>query len=189
MADSGTPLSIVFRKAAQRDVPQIASLYAKCFAQWIDAPSAPGYMSNMIADPDFQVIAAEDKPGHLAGFIIANCSFARTHEVVNIDVMAVAPDCRRGGLGKGLMHMGELVAHNAGARALTLQVVESNEPAKNLYLGLGFNIEAKRAGYYRDGTNAYEMQKMLPPPAANDDLSHPAVQRPQRKRGHWSIFS
>ena len=183
MEDSTPSLTFLFRKASQKDVPQIAELYRKCFAPWIDGPSAPQYMSNMIADSSYQVIAAEDKPGHLAGFIIANCTFAQLYEVANIDVMAVDPACRRSGLGKALMHMGEMSARNAGAKALTLQVVENNEPAKNLYLSLGFNIVTKRQKYYRDGTNAYEMQKVLPPPAANDDLAHPAVQRPKRRRG------
>jgi ribosomal protein S18 acetylase RimI-like enzyme len=180
------PLSVIFRKATQRDVPRLTELYNECFAKWITASETPAYMSKMVADGDFNVIVAEDKPGHMAGFIVANSSFSPITGAVNIDVMAVDEKSRRSGLGRGLMHMGEMVARNAEARGLTLQVVEYNEPAKRLYLSIGFNIIGKRPGYYRDGAAAFEMFKKLPPAeTANDDLAHPAVQRPKRRRGFF----
>lgn len=184
-------LSFTFRKAAQRDMPQVTALYLDCFSKWEAQPEViPGYLSERAANPDYNFIVAEDRPGHVAGFVLTNCSYADTQEIVNVDVMAVDKDFRRAGLGKGLMHMADLVAHNAGARGVTLQVVEYNEPAKNLYLSLGFNFYGpRRVGYYRDAERsaALDMVKILPASAAaNDETGHPAVQRPQKHR--WFRF-
>ena len=111
--------------------------------------------------------------------MLINCSYAETHGIVNVDVMAVNKDSRRLGLGKGLMHMSELVARNSEAEGITLQVVENNEAGKKLYLGIGFNIVGRRKRYYSDGTDALEMHKDLPAAAASNDADHPAAQRPE----------
>ena len=175
------PLSITFRKAAQKDMPRVAELYMDCFAPWTAQPAIiPGYLSTMAAHPDWSFVVAEDSPGHIAGFVLVNCNYAKTHGTANIDVMAVDKEFRRHGLGKTLMHMSDLIAFNAGASDMTLQVVEHNEPAKKLYEGLGFNVVARRVKYYSDGTTALEMHKKLPALSAND-AGHPAVQR--KKRG------
>lgn len=180
-------LSFTFRKAAQRDMAQVTALYLDCFSKWEAQPEIiPGYLSERAQNPDYSFIVAEDKPGHIAGFVLTNCSYAATHEIMNVDVMAVDKEFRRHGLGKSLMHMADLVAHNAGAKGVTLQVVEYNEPAKNLYLSLGFNYYGRRPGFYRDaeGSAALDMVKILPPSlAANDEAGHPAVQRPAKHRG------
>ncbi len=181
------PLSIIFRKAAQRDVDQIVKIYLDCFSKWESNPERiPGFISNRVDNPDYNLVVAEDSPGHVAGFLIANCSYARSHGVMNVDVMAVDQQQRRHGLGRRLMHMGELIALNAGAKAMSLQVVEDNFPAQKLYQSIGFNIYATRKNYYQDAarTNAFEMVKYpLTAGAANDEagLDHPAVQRPKHR--------
>jgi ribosomal protein S18 acetylase RimI-like enzyme len=182
-------LSFVFRKATQRDVSRLTEIYNGCFAKWTTEPEkTPGYMSMMISEEDnFSLIVAEDRPGHIAGFIASNCSYVAEAKVMNVDVMAVDPQARRNGLGRALMRMGEMVAHNAGAKAMTLQVVEDNYPAQKLYLGIGFNFYARKPGYYSDGTAALYMVKPLPPQLAANDEIHPATVRPgQRKR--WFGF-
>lgn len=185
MAES---LTVIFRKAAQADVPRLTELYNETFAQWIDASATPGYMADRVSNKDWNFIVAEDQPGHVAGFAMINCGYAATHGVVNLDVMVVDKDTRRLGLGKSLMRMTEATAENAGAQFLTLQVVEYNEPAKNLYLKDGFNIVGARPGYYSDGTTALEMLKMLPLSSAANENTHPATQRPQRVKRRRMAF-
>jgi ribosomal protein S18 acetylase RimI-like enzyme len=178
MAES---LTVIFRKAAMADVPRLAELYDESFAQWVDTTKTPEYMGAMVKDRGWNFIVAEDQPGHIAGFAIVNCNYADSHSVVNLDVMTVDKNARRLGLGKSLLQMTEMTAHNAGADFLSLQVVEYNEPAKKLYLSSGFNFVGKRVGYYCDGANALEMAKQLPQSFAANENAHPATQRPQRK--------
>lgn len=174
-------LSVIFRKAALADVPRLAELYDESFARWVDTAKTPGYMALMVEHKGWNFIVAEDQPGHIAGFAIVNCNYAASHGVVNLDVMTVDKNARRLGLGKSLLRMTEATAHNAGAKGLTLQVVEYNEPAKSLYLKDGFNYVGRRTGYYSDGTAALEMAKRLPHSFAANEDTHPATQRPQRK--------
>ncbi|MEZ0225118.1 MAG: N-acetyltransferase family protein [Alphaproteobacteria bacterium] len=173
-------LTVIFRKATQRDVPRLAELYNESFAQWVDTTKTPDHMAAMVEAKGWNFIVAEDQPGYIAGFALINCNYAATHGVVNLDVMTVDKNARRLGLGQSLLRMTDATAHNAGAQVLTLQVVEYNEPAKKLYLKDGFNFVGKRVGYYSDGTSALEMAKLLPNSFAANENTHPATQRPAR---------
>lgn len=65
-----------------------------------------------------------------------------------VDNIAVAPACRRQGVGRVLM--GELIrrAQEGGARFLSLEVRLSNLPAQALYRGLGFVPAGLRKNFY-----------------------------------------
>ncbi len=175
-------LSMSFRKAAKRDVPQLASLYASTFAQWIDGNTAPAYMDSMVEDPHFDFTVAEDRPGHIAGFIVSNHILLETHAFVNVDVMAVDTAFRRHGLGKALMDKCEESANQAGARMMTLQVVEYNEPAKKLYESLGYNVIERTENYYLDHSAALQMLKLMPAFFAANDTAAQAAPTTEHKQ-------
>lgn len=65
-----------------------------------------------------------------------------------VDNIAVAPDCRRQGIGRAIMH--ELIdqAVKGNARFLSLEVRPSNEPAVALYRQMGFIQVGLRKGFY-----------------------------------------
>lgn len=175
------PLSIQFRKAAKRDVPRIVELYMDCFAKWSKAEAIPDYLEEMVTNNDWQLIVAEDTPGHIAGFVLVNCSYADGSggSFVNVDVLAVDKDSRRLGLGKTLMGMADMVARNENARFVSLQVHEDNDGGLKLYHALKFNEVSRREAYYSDGRAAIDMIKVLGPAAANDAEPHPATLRPK----------
>lgn len=58
--------------------------------------------------------------------------------LLNIHDFAVSPRHRRKGVGKTLMHFVESYAKENGFCKLTLEVLEGNQPAKDLYTACGF---------------------------------------------------
>ena len=66
-------------------------------------------------------------------------------QVANV---AVAPAWRQKGLGRQLMEQLILRCMALGGRSLSLEVRESNLPARNLYDSLGFRTVGLRKGYY-----------------------------------------
>jgi ribosomal-protein-alanine N-acetyltransferase len=68
--------------------------------------------------------------------------------------LATAPKARRQGLGAALLEHGIRHLSRGGVRRLFLEVREDNRAARALYEGLGFHLEGRRDGYYRDGEDA-----------------------------------
>lgn len=81
--------------------------------------------------------------------------------------VAVAPECRRAGIGRALVAAG--LAHLAalGLDSCHLEVRAGNDPALALYAGLGFLRVGLRPRYYRDGTDALLLTRDLRPPPAS----------------------
>jgi ribosomal-protein-alanine acetyltransferase len=83
----------------------------------------------------------------------------------DIQTIAVAPDARRHGIGRALMHALTAEARNRGARELFLEVREDNPGAQSLYDSLGFERIAVRPRYYQpDGVDAIVMRLTIPEP-------------------------
>jgi len=79
--------------------------------------------------------------------------------------LCTVPGARRRALARGLVHAAMAEAATRGATRLFLEVAETNVPALSLYAQLGFEIVAKRAGYYEtragSGVAALVMRKDL----------------------------
>ncbi len=105
------------------------------------AVAAPGPAS--VSEPVRRLVVAEDE-GRLVGF-------AQTAVVLGeaeLEGMAVAPGCRRRGVGRLLLQEAMQTARADGARAFRLEVRRSNEAAIRLYAGLGMTVAGTRRGYY-----------------------------------------
>lgn len=63
--------------------------------------------------------------------------------------LAVAPDARRRGVGRALVRAVKEETRRRGGTGLFLQVRESNEAARSLYLDEGFKRVGRRKRYYR----------------------------------------
>ena len=50
------------------------------------------------------------------------------------------------------------MARHGRAQVCTLHVDETNEPAKALYLSMGFEVTGRRVDYYRVGRSALSME-------------------------------
>lgn len=83
----------------------------------------------------------------------------------DIQTIAVAPDARRHGIGRALMHALMVEARDRGASELFLEVRDDNPAAQRLYDSLGFERIAVRPHYYQpDGVDAIVMRLTIPEP-------------------------
>ena len=87
-----------------------------------------------------------EEDGEVGGFIIGS----KIGDEWEIENVAVKPDARRRGLGSHLV--GEFInlAKVIGAKAIFLEVRESNRAAKALYEKWAFTEEGRRKAYYTD---------------------------------------
>jgi ribosomal-protein-alanine acetyltransferase len=99
------------------------------------------------AEPKRLALVAEDE-NQIRGFLVAR-SVAEEWEIENIVVTVAA---QRRGLGSALLAECLKHAHEEGARAVFLEVRESNQPAKMLYAKMGFEMSGRRARYYGNPT-------------------------------------
>lgn len=129
------------RFMTEADLEQAAAIEAVCFRE----PWSLDLLSSGFENKWNLYLAAEED-GRLAGYG-AVCVIAGEGEIQRI---AVLEEFRRQGLGRKLLDAMVAAARNRGARAMTLEVRESNEPAIKLYFSAGFRTEAQRKDYYRN---------------------------------------
>lgn len=81
-----------------------------------------------------------------------------------IITLAVIPEARRRGVGRGLLQTALQAARAAGANEMFLEVSSENQPALALYVAAGFLSVGRRRQYYRDGTDALVLRRVLADP-------------------------
>lgn len=86
-----------------------------------------------------------ERAGRVLAYAVAMCA-ADVGDILNL---CVAPDARRAGIGRVLVRalLARLAAR--GVRAAYLEVRDSNQAARRLYEGMGFEEVGRRRGYYR----------------------------------------
>ena len=99
---------------------------------------------------ELQVACARSILAEVDGKICGYVLFWLLPGSIDVHNIAIAPDHRRLGIARMLMHQVVAVAVAQSAARVTLEVRQSNEPAKNLYLSLGFVKTGLRKGYYSD---------------------------------------
>ena len=87
---------------------------------------------------------AHDAEGHAIGF----CSFWRVLDELHINNLAVSPDWRRQGVASALLTFVLTEGARLGAKRATLEVRQSNDPARSLYERFGFSVAGVRRAYY-----------------------------------------
>lgn len=132
-------MEIKAMKEAQ--VPQIAALERVCFS---DPWSEKSILSELENPLSCWLVAMDGE--RLAGYVGSQTVLGET-DMMNL---AVDPDYRRKGLGKELILSLIEALRQRGSRCLTLEVRDSNAPARALYEGLGFQEIGRRKNYYRN---------------------------------------
>lgn len=100
-------------------------------------------------------LAAVDDHGNVAGFLVGIVSPAELGEA-HSHFMAVAPDQRRGGLGKALYEAFFALARERGCRTVTAVVSPVNTRSQQFHLAVGFvpvplpDGSAVRSGWDRE---------------------------------------
>jgi ribosomal-protein-alanine N-acetyltransferase len=92
------------------------------------------------------VVVLRGPDGARLGF----CVWQEVADEAHVHNVAIAPDQRRRGLARRLLRACLAMAGSRDARRAFLDVRAGNEPARNLYLGLGFRETGVRAGYYSE---------------------------------------
>ena len=130
---------ITIRRGRSADLPEVIVMAdsADSAAHWTTEDYAHIFQS-----PRTLLIAEQN--GTIVGFIVA-FDVAGDWELENV---AVAPGHRRRGIARKLMDSLIEAAGESGAKAIFLEVRESNIAAKSLYERCGFQRYGRRRDYY-----------------------------------------
>jgi len=128
-------------------VASVAALAARA----MDRPWTTGQIHDALASPSACLMCHDDASGALAGFVLGR---RVDRDVVEVDLVAVAPERRRAGIGRALLE--ELIAaeRDGGVTEFRLELAASNAAALALYSAVGFVVVGRRARYYPDGEDA-----------------------------------
>jgi len=107
---------------------------------------------------ELQVACARSILAEIDGRICGYVLFWLLPGSIDVHNLAIAPALRRLGIARMLMRQVVAAASIQSATRVTLEVRQSNEPAKTLYSSLGFVQTGLRKGYYSDdGEDAFTM--------------------------------
>ena len=147
---------IKYRLATLSDFEAVRAIENECFKEpYSDEDLHYEFEGN----PVNKIIVAENE-GKVVGFI----DFLITFNSSTIMQVAVTKEFRGNGIATQLLsemensfpkEIDDLV------ETITLEVRESNDAAKNLYLKNGYKIVVIKTNYYKDGENAIYMLKRL----------------------------
>lgn len=130
---------IQYRIMEQAHVQAVAKLEKECFT----SPWSENAIASELQNPLSLWVVAEER-GTVVGYV-GSQSVLGEADMMNL---AVDPMFRRQGIARGLVGcLVESLCAN-GVHSLTLEVRASNEPAKGLYQGLGFDQVGRRPNYY-----------------------------------------
>jgi ribosomal-protein-alanine N-acetyltransferase len=145
---------LAIERLAESHLAEVLRIERECFpAPWTEAMFRQEVEETWLSR---SFVAMQD--GHVAGYIIAWFLRGEVH-VLNV---AVTAKYQRQGIGRRLLshviELGEQSEHHL----VTLEVRASNDPAKLLYVTMGFAPVGVRRRYYRDNDeDAIVMVKRL----------------------------
>lgn len=147
---------MIYRLAKSKDFEQVLGIERECFKQPYTSKELE---YEFYENPVNKIIVVEDEQ-KVVGFI----DFLITFNSSTIMQIAVTSNYRGKGIATQLLaemensfpkEIDEMV------ETITLEVRESNEAAKALYLKNGYEIVTVKQNYYKDGENAIYMLKRL----------------------------
>ena len=132
---------MIITKMLQCHVPQIAELEKLCFNDPWSENSIASELDNRLSC--WLVAIADDK---VVGYVGSQTVLGET-DMMNI---AIHPGYRKQGIATELISALIEALNERGSHSLMLEVRASNEPAKSLYLKMGFDVVGVRKNYYRN---------------------------------------
>lgn len=151
------------RRASVADLHHIMDIERSVFVT--DAWSEPTMRAELESENTVYVVAtALGAPDVVQGY--AGLTVPPGATEADVQTIAVAPDVRRMGLGRVLMHALLKAARSVGVRDVFLEVRADNTGAQALYESLGFVGIGVRPGYYQpDDVDALVMKLELTRPS------------------------
>lgn len=139
------------------DVPRVLEIERACFSDpWSGESFLYEIRENRFARN--YVMRSSDGSGRVDAYAMVWF----IEDEAQINNIAVAPECRREGLGRRLMELAIARGRKRGCRVATLQVRPGNAAAIALYESLGFGRIGRRRNYYSDtGEDALVMALSL----------------------------
>ena len=136
-------IHVLVRDATSEDAARLRELerQSDLAAHW----SESDYVALFAQDAPARCVLVASAGTGLQGFAVARCS----PDQWEIENVVVSVDARRQGIATGLMRGLLSRARAAAVTSVLLEVRESNLAARRLYEGLGFSIQGRRKGYYR----------------------------------------
>ncbi len=147
-----TPLVL----ARHSDVVAIARMSRDLIEDGLDWSWTSERVEASVRRRDALVVVARAE-ARLVGFAIMRYHDDDAH----LDLLGVAPDFRRRGLGRQLMEWLEKPALVAGITAVFLEVRESSSGAQAFYERLGYRKLGRLPGYYQGRESALRMGRDL----------------------------
>ena len=147
---------IKYRLATLSDFNAVEAIENECFKE---PYSAEDLYYEFKGNPVNKIIVAEE-----GGLVVGFIDFLITFNSSTIMQVAVAKEFRGKGIATQLLNeMEKSFPKNIDdiVESITLEVRESNEAAKNLYLKNGYKVVVIKSNYYKDGENAIYMIKRL----------------------------
>jgi ribosomal-protein-alanine N-acetyltransferase len=155
------------RPARRADLYAVVRIESRTF----ESPWELGTFRRFLDAPAFLVL--EDPAGEalgesIAGYVVATSRDYRGTRLGHVKDLAVKPALRGEGRGHRLLDGALSILDAQGTERVRLEVRPSNGPALALYREAGFEVAARRAGYYPDGEDAYVMVRDRIDPAASE---------------------
>ncbi len=142
-------MPLIVRPTLPEDLPALDRLASYGFESW------RGSFGAELVRADRQLWSALDD--HLVGFAVVQTLL----DEAELQLVLVAPDLRRQGIGGQLMQVVEAGARAKGAGRLLLEVAQTNAAARALYQKRGFKEDGRRRRYYANGDDAVLMSLVL----------------------------
>ena len=151
-------VGVEIRAAREGDARAVTSLLRGIYAEWRyfvgDAPAPDRNLALRIATNDgtrsYYGVATLERS--IVGWAELHRSPAWRLEHVAVLTLAVAPEVRRRGIGRGLLHACYQWCDQVGALKIGLHVRAGNHAALDLYRSEGFELEGRERGQIRLGT-------------------------------------
>ena len=148
MLEDAGPITEMARRLIETDLPQ----------SW-----TARRVANHIRSANSVVVTARDKDV-IAGFAVMHFADDSAH----LNLLAVEPDYRRCGIGRGLITWLEESARVAGVQIISLEVRSSNHRALRFYAELGYRETGVIPGYYSGVDDATLLARDLRVSSARD---------------------
>jgi len=147
------------RRMREEDLPAVRIIESLSFSNpWSDNTFRGEIQNTAVSFP----LVVVRRPGQE---VVAYIIYWQIGDDVQVNNVAVHPDCRGLGLGETMMRYAIAKVREAGAAFMTLEVRPSNTPAVTLYKKLGFEIMGTRKNYYtKPDEDAYVMALELDQP-------------------------
>jgi ribosomal protein S18 acetylase RimI-like enzyme len=146
---AGKAMGHSVRRAGLEDLPTVVPLfeaYREFYGQPPDPEGARQFLGDRLRNEEsvvFLALGTADDPEAAVGFVQLYPLFSSSgmRRVWVVNDLFVAPDHRRSGVGRALMHAAQEFAAATGASQLRLATARNNGAAKALYERLGYRLD------------------------------------------------